>query len=77
MRDREKVAVEVLRFAFQWPSDACVIGNVTAAELAQLVESFVDTCPKCGATAWVNIDCGLCCALAALQRGWREAMREQ
>lgn len=68
MRDRDKIAVDVLRGAIKMDRDARVLGNVTAAELAAIVAPIVDTCPKCGATAWVDIDCELCNALSALLR---------
>lgn len=56
----EAVAVEVLRCAISWDKDARPLGNVRAEDLARLAAAVIDTCPKCGATAWVNIDCDLC-----------------
>lgn len=56
----EKRAVEVLKCALAWEPDARLIGNVRAADIAALAAGAIDTCPKCGATAWVNIDCDLC-----------------
>jgi hypothetical protein len=66
MMDREKVAIEVLRCALAWEPDVCVVGNVMAMELAVLAASAIGTCPKCGATAWTDIDCDLCTTIAEL-----------
>lgn len=56
----ETIAVDVLRCAMAWEPDAKLIGNVTARDVARLAVSAIDTCPSCGATAFVNIDCMLC-----------------
>jgi predicted RNA-binding Zn-ribbon protein involved in translation (DUF1610 family) len=56
----ERIAVELLKCVISWDPEVCIVGNVTAFEIAQLAASVIDTCPKCGATAWVNIDCDLC-----------------
>jgi hypothetical protein len=65
-RTVETIAVDVLRCALAWEPNACLMGNVTASEIATLAAWTIDTCPKCGATAWVNIDCDLCLVLADL-----------
>lgn len=69
MMNREAVASAVLKSALAWEPDACLVGNVTAAELAALAASALDTCPLCGATAWVNIDCDLCLTCTSLRHG--------
>lgn len=56
----EQIAVETLKCALSWAPDARLVGNVKASELATLAAHIIDTCPQCGATAWVNIDCTLC-----------------
>lgn len=65
----EAIAVEVLRCALAWEPHVCVVGNVTARDIARLAGAAILTCPKCGATAWVDIDCDLCCTMSALQDG--------
>jgi len=69
MMNREAVAVDVLRCALAWEPNACLLGNVMASEIAALAASAIDTCPKCGATAWVNIDCDLCLVVVSLRNG--------
>lgn len=69
MKNREAVAVDVLRCALAWEPNVCLIGNVMACEIAALAASAIDTCPKCGATAWVNIDCDLCMVVGQLMLG--------
>lgn len=66
MMNRKAVAVEVLRCALAWEPNVCLLGNVMESEIAALAASDIDTCPKCGATAWVNIDCDLCLMVTAL-----------
>lgn len=56
----EATAVETLKCCLAWDPGARVLGNVRAIDLAALMVKLIDTCPKCGATAWVNIDCDLC-----------------
>lgn len=56
----EAVAVETLKCAMTWAPDARLVGNVRASDIAALAAAAINTCPKCGATAWVNIDCPLC-----------------
>ena len=63
----EKVAVELLRTVLKNAPGAEVVGQVTAVDLAKLASRLVDTCPICGATAWVNIDCDLCNVCAKLK----------
>jgi hypothetical protein len=69
MMNREAVAAEVLRCALSWEPNVCLLGNVMASEIAALAASAIDTCPKCGATAWVNIDCDLCLVVTSLRNG--------
>ena len=69
MMNREAVAVNVLRFSLALEPNVRLLGDVMASEIAALAASAVDTCPKCGATAWVNIDCDLCLVVTALMRG--------
>ena len=68
MRDLEKIAVDALKCAISWEPDACLIGNVTARETAYLASRSIMTCPKCGAEAFVNIDCNLCNAIEAIEK---------
>lgn len=56
----EATAVETLKCCLSWEPDARILGNVRAIDLAAILVSQINTCPKCGATAWVNIDCDLC-----------------
>lgn len=56
----EAIAVDVLKCAVSHEPGVRLIGNVTAEQVACLAAHAIDTCPKCGATAWVNIDCDLC-----------------
>ena len=63
----EETAREVLRCALTHEPDSCLIGNVTALEIARLAASRISTCPKCGADAGSDIDCGLCAILAVLE----------
>ncbi len=70
MRNREAVAMTVLKFvATTVNPDDVVVGDTTAAELAALAASVLAQCPKCQATAWVNIDCDLCLVVTALLAG--------
>lgn len=69
MRSTETIAVDVLRCAISHEPDSRLIGNVTAAELVRLCAAEVMTCPKCGAEAWVNIDCDLCLVVSQLANG--------
>jgi hypothetical protein len=68
MRTMEQIAVDALKCAISWEPGARLLGNVTAQEVARLAAPHIDTCPKCGATAWVNIDCDLCRAVGVLER---------
>jgi hypothetical protein len=56
----EAIATDMLKCAIGWDPAAKVIGNVSAADVARVAAHVIGTCPKCGATAWVNIDCDLC-----------------
>ncbi len=63
----ERVAVDVLKCALSWDPEVRLLGNVTAREIAALAAKAITTCPKCGAEAWVNIDCDLCLMVAQLE----------
>lgn len=67
MRTRATIASDVLKCALSWDPEARPIGDVTARELAKLAAHEVTTCPRCGAEAWVNIDCAVCGAMSALE----------
>lgn len=69
MLNREAVAAEMLRCAFSWEMDARLIGNLTAAEIASVAAASLTQCPRCGAEAWVNIDCWVCLACSQLLEG--------
>lgn len=60
MKNIESIAVEILRCALSHEPAVALIGNVTALDIAILAVRSIDTCPSCGSTAWVNIDCELC-----------------
>jgi len=59
-RRPEAIAVELLRHVLTLEVNSCPLGDVTALEIAILCASMIDTCPLCGATAWVDNDCDLC-----------------
>ncbi len=65
----EACAVEILKCAFAWEPEARILGEVRAADIAALAAHLVDTCPRCGSTAWVNIDCPLCTLCHELSYG--------
>lgn len=69
MRHPEKVAALVLEAALTWEPGARLVGDVMAVELARLAAGQVTTCPHCDSEAWVNIDCDMCLACAALISG--------
>lgn len=69
MRNLEQVAVDVLHCAISHEPNVCLLGNVIASEVAALAAFVIDSCPKCGATAWVNIDCDLCLVCSQLLHG--------
>jgi predicted signal transduction protein with EAL and GGDEF domain len=69
VRLREQIAIDVLRAAIAWEPEVRVVANVTASELASLAAASIDTCPGCGATAFVNIDCDLCLVCSSLIAG--------
>ena len=66
-RRPEAIAVDLLRCVLTHEMNSCLLGNVTALEIAILCASMIDTCPLCGATAWVDIDCDLCSLCSELQ----------
>lgn len=66
--DPSKVAVDVLQCALGWAPDARLIGNVRAIDIAALAARNILACPMCGAEAWVNIDCQLCCFVSEVLR---------
>jgi hypothetical protein len=68
IRGREIVAGDVLQCAMSWEPNVCLIGNVTAEEIAALAAAALTVCPKCGSEAWVNIDCDLCRVCTELLR---------
>lgn len=63
----EAVAVELLRVAVKAEPNARVIANVTAHDIAMFVVKHIHTCPSCGATSGVNIDCDLCGVISGLE----------
>lgn len=69
MRTTEAIALDALRCAISHEPDSRLIGNVTAAEVVRLCAREVMTCPKCGAEAWVNIDCDLCLIVGQIANG--------
>lgn len=66
-RDIKQISVDVLQCAIGWDPQAKLIGNVSALELARLAIPNIDSCPKCGAIAWVSIDCDLCMMVGVIQ----------
>lgn len=56
----EKIATEILACAIAHTPDSRLLGNIPASDFVTLCAFVLDTCPKCGSTAWVNIDCDLC-----------------
>ncbi len=64
----QETEVELLRCALSWDANARIVGNVTAKELARVVAQVIHTCPSCGSTAWVNIDCATCNVCSELLR---------
>lgn len=56
----ESIAIEMLRCATVHPPGEVLFGNVTAVGVLLVAASVIDTCPSCGSTSWVNIDCQLC-----------------
>ena len=69
MRTVEQIAVSVLQCAVTHEPDARIIGNVTALDVVRLCVPQILTCPKCGATAWCNIDCDLCLVCSGASEG--------
>lgn len=72
MRTKDEIALDILKCAMSHVSDVRLIGNVRADEIALLASGHMMTCPKCGAEAWVDIDCDLCVAISALHSHYRE-----
>ena len=66
MINMESIAINVLKCALAWEPDVCLLGNITAAEIATLAASKLTACPKCGAEPYVNIDCDLCSLCSSL-----------
>jgi hypothetical protein len=66
--DLTRIAVDVLHCALSWEPGVRLIGDVTAAEVATLAAHTITQCPKCGAEAWVNIDCDLCMVCSELEK---------
>ena len=62
--ETEKIATELLRCAMSHAPESCLIGNLTALDLAALASAQFSSCPACGSEPWVNIDCQLCGACA-------------
>jgi hypothetical protein len=60
VKGREQVAAALLQATIHVPPTQVLVGDVQAIELAALVVKHINTCPKCGAEAFVNIDCDLC-----------------
>ena len=56
----EQIAGDVLKCALAHDPDACLVGNVTALEMARMAVATLTTCPACGAEAWCNLDCHVC-----------------
>lgn len=71
----ESIASKVLLECIALPIEEEVLKGVTARELATLAAHNIDTCPECGATAWVNISCDMC-SLASELLGDHEAEKE-
>lgn len=63
----EAVAVGIVRAVIQFPPYEHPFPGVTAKDMLTLMAGLINTCPKCGATAWVNIDCDLCTACHKLK----------
>lgn len=66
MLTREQTAAELLKHALSSPMSEPMVGKATAVEIAVLAAEQIDTCPLCGATAWVEIDCDLCTVVTNL-----------
>jgi hypothetical protein len=64
----EKTAVELLGCAMAHEPGSRLLGNIRALDIAMLCMHIITTCPKCGAEAWVNIDCMLCRIACDMER---------
>jgi hypothetical protein len=74
MQTKEKMALNILNKAINTPPEECpIIDNISAKELICLVQEHILTCPKCGAEAWVNIDCDLCNVVAVVTEEYRNS----
>lgn len=43
----EDIAENILKCAISHEPDSCLVGNVTAAEIALLASTVLHTCPEC------------------------------
>lgn len=59
-KDIEVIAVNVLKHVVCLDANSNIFDGVTAKELGKLAGYVIITCPKCGATAWCDVDCDLC-----------------
>jgi hypothetical protein len=66
-KSNQQIAVELLQFAINNPSDQIIISNISAVELVRFLAPLIITCPKCGSEAWCNIDCDLCSTCSFLK----------
>ena len=67
MRSLEAIASDLLKAALEGPAYGGIVGGVTRIELARLAVEHITTCPRCGAEAFVNIDCFVCEVAGQLQ----------
>lgn len=65
-KTREAIAVALLDCVVTHEVDECLLGNVTALEIAALCASIIVKCPQCGATAWRGTNCELCVLCSTL-----------
>jgi hypothetical protein len=65
-KTREELAVALLDCVVTHEVDECLLGNVTALEIAALCASIIVKCPQCGATAWHGTNCELCVLCSTL-----------
>jgi len=56
-RDLQTIAADLLRCATSWEPQVCIVGNITATELARLARFVLGQCPLCVVTAGANVDC--------------------
>jgi hypothetical protein len=55
-----EISFEILKCAIFWEPQAKFLGNISAIKRARIAIKNIDCCPKCGSTAFVNIDYDLC-----------------